>query len=247
MNSLLSDLYTLEGRIGRLYYLWRFILLCVLAFGFFFTAIMGEPILRRSLSNDLIFHSIMISYFLFMAVMSLLPHFTLMTRRLHDFNFSGWVIFILFILSIAIPVPLIMHLGIEGGVNTALILNGCIWGMFVFALLFWPGSEGANKYGHGNDLYHTSMKPSKKEQFMKKASSRKSFYAILAAPIPEDSLYIFKHLKTEYKDIQKINIPEDRQKIEFIVVGYSDLNESKLRKILSGFGISVCAVRKSRQ
>lgn len=243
MNSLLSDLYTLEGRIGRLYFLWRLILLGVLGFGMFFTAVMGEPILKK-LVPDLAFHGLMIGYFLMMAVLILMPPFTLMTRRLHDAGFSGWILVVFFVLWLCVCAPIVMHFGVGTGLEMVLIINGGIVATLILFLLIWPGQEGTNKYGQGQGSYHTNINPSKKDQVLKKASSKKYFNAILAVPIPEDNLYLFKYMKTEYPDIQKINIPEDRQKVEFIIMGYSSLNASKLHKILSGLGIGVRAVRK---
>lgn len=244
MNSLLSDLYTIEGRIGRLYFLGRLFLLGILGGGLFFTAVMGEPVLYSSVSEK-IFHAVMMAYFLFMAVLILLPPFMLMTRRLHDIGMSGWLLILLLGISTSISILIAMTSGEALGLKAALVLNVSLVSLLCVFLIVWPGNEGKNKYGQGKSLYYTSSQPSKKEKILQKVSNPKVFKVILSSPIPEESLYIFEHLKTEYRDIQKINIPDNREKVEFIIAGHSKITTGKLHKIISGFGIQVRAVRKT--
>lgn len=96
--------------------------------------------------------SLLIYIYIFIDIFYIIPSFTIIVRRLHDFKISGWNYFffncLIFIIMIYLAVKDGSFTRINRSMSTTTIVF-CYSAVILeyLILLFTPGSEESNKYG----------------------------------------------------------------------------------------------------
>ena len=88
MSEFLSNLYTFKGRLGRLGFIWKYVV--IFASIIFFALIMafGTAVVANIAPiAGLIFMGVM---YLFIISLGFIPPMAVTARRLHDIGLSGW-------------------------------------------------------------------------------------------------------------------------------------------------------------
>ena len=133
-NGIVQNFFRIKGRLNRLRYFKRVMLLCILSFvSFTLFEFLCDVFLKPS-TDDSSFILINSIFLILVTIICLISHVTLVIRRLHDLDESGWLALVMFI-----PV-----LGIIGSIF----------------LLILKGTEGDNKYG--KDPLERSLKTTSK-------------------------------------------------------------------------------------
>ena len=105
---------------------------------------------RYLLKDNLL--SLLIYIYVFIDIFYIIPSFTILVRRLHDFKISGWTYFffncLIFIIMIYLAVKDGSFTRINRSMSTTTIVF-CYSAVILeyLILLFTPGSEESNKYG----------------------------------------------------------------------------------------------------
>lgn len=243
MNVYISELYTLEGRIGRMGYLWRMVKLSILAIILVFVASLSSPLIKSSV-EPLIFSVIAGIFYLFFASLYLIPPLAFQVRRLHDMGYSGWFVWVPTLLCALLGVFLGAIMDPQEAYAVFTKASAIIFLLFIVFLLVCPGTDGENQYGQGRGRYFTPAKTNKKKIILDRVSNKRTYKAGLREPLAEDSLYIFKHLRSEYPDMLKVVIPESGDSVDLIVSGQSNMNDKTIRKILHNYGILTKRVKE---
>lgn len=143
LDRIRETFFTLDGRLNRLAYLKRSLLLLVVNL-FFYGGIGTES--ASTLGNV----ALGIWNFIYWCA-----SITLMTRRLHDLNKSGWYQLLFLVptfIFIAAAVTLVLGIGLQNvGISVVGIALIVIAGLFGLVFQLWvllkKGSEGPNDYG----------------------------------------------------------------------------------------------------
>lgn len=260
MSEFFSNLYTFKGRLGRLAFIWKYIFIIALIAFFTLVMVFGTPLLASIAPIvGLIFMGLM--YF-FIICFSFIPPLAITTRRLHDIGLSGWwqilpslmlvasmgiILFSLIQSGVSISVE---HLKVMRGEKIGLLITQSFSGtyaalasfcfailpLFGLVLLVLPGKKGLNKYdefmlgskGQGGHSYTAGSK-----------YAGNKYLVNFTTPIPEESMYLIKHLKESSSDIVKITMPKDRQSAVVELSKRTTLNQKKLKKLFISIGFQV--------
>jgi len=260
---MLSDLYKFEGRIGRLSLIWKYIVSIVLFVVFIFA---GTFILSAisSMLPPIVVMGLSFLGLTFIVVSVLIIGCGLVARRLHDIGISGWWQLLPAVIGMGLfayelnqnPELLglifsgmseeqILQAALNSGGEFSYatgIISSIINILFFLLLILWPGSKNENKYGAASGKFYNPMSNSKSGDVLRSAGQPRRYKVTFVQQIPEDSLYIMKHLSKSTREIIKINMPEDRMTADFTINGNTQYRESDVKKTLQELGIAVKSV-----
>ncbi len=270
MSEFLSNLYTFKGRLGRLGFIWKYVV--IFASIIFFALIMafGTAVVANIAPiAGLIFMGLM---YLFIISLGFIPPMAVTARRLHDIGLSGWwqllpnfmlaaflglIVFSVIKGGIAITGDQIQTMGqAELGLLLMQSLSGfyatlawiCLGIVIAFGLmlLFWPGTKDINKYdtGMGGYGFQSSGQPS--EKFVSGMKNHNKYLINFVAPLPEESMYLIKGLKDNTAGICKITMPQDRASAVMELSNISNLNQKKIKKLFSEIGLPIKSIYKDK-
>lgn len=265
----MNNFFTFKGTLGRLDYFIKLVVLFIVSFlvTLVLTFILG---LLSSLGIPYVDAFLPpIAIFLIFGAYTV-SYLSITARRLHDLALSGWwqVIPLLLPFTILFYVwlslsPMLGQLGIVATdpmtyqnfsfdritseqqaavmatIQKASMINMVISILsliFYLCLLFWPSRQMNNKYAFDNDSFSHDPK-----QFSPKKEIH--YFVRLKEPIHEDSVYVIPHIKSELVGVKKINMPNDRSNMTFIVSN-PNLKPKHIRKLLHKNGFFTSSIKK---
>lgn len=265
MSEFLSNLYTFKGRLGRLGFIWKFIV--IMASILFFALVMAfgtTAVASIAPIAGLIFMALM---YIFILSLGFIPPVAITARRLHDIGLSGWwqllpnlmlsAFFGLIVASFLSSgmsitpeqlqnmneqdVGLLIMESLSGTYAILAFICLAVVPLFGFMLLLWPGTKGPNKFDEGvaGFGFHAGGSINKNA-----ATAGHKYLVNFSAALPEESMYLIKHLKENNTGISKITMPQDRASAVIELSNTSGLNPKKIKKIFSEIGFPIKSVFK---
>jgi len=242
MNQFFFELYTLEGRIGRFSFFSKIFMLAIILGSVFFAYENVSPYLRKIIGADNI-SPVKLIFIGFSLLLTAFPYFALSVRRLHDVGISGFLLTLLILLVIAFNVFNILHSNSSERIDTSVKVTLSVFTILTAVLSLWPAEKGRNAYGLGRGVNPVDLTYDPHKERLKHGFKKKQYRVIIKDPIDEDSLYIFKNLKSEYQEIVKIHVSSDRRKVDFDIYASSSFKKKDIRNILKSYGYKILAVR----
>lgn len=139
-RSIYNFLFSFAGRVSRLSYFLRMLAVSVTAVVVYFLFLIVLVYFIRSIVGPNIIPVVtLIAFTIIWFVLTLWAHLALISRRLHDFNYSAKWIFLFIGLTVLLAV-----------LARSLIVTLSGWFFITLVIIFIPGTKGQNRFGINN-------------------------------------------------------------------------------------------------